>query len=67
MGVQGCDIAQRPKAQGLYHIRGHPPQVLYFVYKTVSVYYIYDILHNDGIISAHKVYIQYIYPTTSKG
>ena len=27
----------------------------------------YDILHNDGIISAHQVYIQYIYPTTSKG
>ena len=29
VGVQGCDIAQ-----GLYHILGHPPQVLYFVYKT---------------------------------
>ena len=34
VGVLGCDIALGPSALGLYHILGHPPQVLYFVYKT---------------------------------
>ena len=40
VGVLGCDIALGPSALGLYHILGHPPQVLYFVYQTVPVYYI---------------------------
>ena len=41
MGVLKCDIALGPLALGLhvYHILGHPPQVLYFVYKTTSILY----------------------------
>ena len=27
MGVQGCDMVRGPQAQGLFHIRGHPPKV----------------------------------------
>ena len=38
--VRGCDIAQGPKARGLYHIQGHKSRVLYSVYETVLVYYI---------------------------
>ena len=33
--VRGYDIAQ-----GLYHIQGHKPKVLYSVYVTILVYYI---------------------------
>ena len=54
VGVQDCDIAR-----GLYHIQGQPPQVLYFVYQTVLVYYM--ILHNDGIISVNQLYTVYMY------
>ena len=37
VGVQGCDIALGPSVLRLYHILEHPPQVLYFVYKTYCI------------------------------
>ena len=49
--VQGCDIAQGPKARGLYHIRGHKTRVLYFVYKSTGVLYtIYGTVNTSFIL-----------------
>ena len=55
VGVQRCDIAPRPEG----YITFKDTHYTSYFYQTVLVYY------NDH--PSHQVYIQYIYPTTSKG
>ena len=66
VGVQGCDIARGPQAQGLYHIRGHPPKVYIFCILTgfSMLYRIYFIMMT-AFLNGRYIYIN-INPTTSK-
>ena len=66
VGVQGCDIARGPQAQGLYHIRGHPPKVYIFCILTgfSMLYRIYFIMMT-AFLNGRYIY-KNINPTTSK-
>ena len=65
VGVQGCDIARGPQAQGLYHIRGHPPKVYIFCILTgfSMLYRIYFIMMT-AFLNGRYIY-KNINPTTS--
>ena len=66
VGVQGCDIARGPQAQGLYHILGHPPKVYIFCILTgfSMLYRIYFIMMT-AFLNGRYIY-KNINPTTSK-
>ena len=66
VGVQGCDIARGPQAQGLYHIRGHPPKVYIFCILTgFSMLYMIYFIMMTAFLNGRYIY-KNINPTTSK-
>ena len=68
VGFQGCDIARGPQAQGLCHIRGHPPKVYIFCTCLLTgfsmLYRIYFIMMT-AFLNGRYIY-KNINPTTSK-
>ena len=66
VGVRGCDIARGPQAQGLYHIRGHPPKVYIFcIFTGFSMLYRIYFIMMTAFLKGRYIY-KNINPTTSK-